>query len=215
MKPEESKNKLSAAMFLIVNAWCEFYRKFKYLLKGEEEKVHGEIVNYMRVNYPDELFLHYPSGGYRHQLKNKAGKTFSLEAIKLKLMGTLAGVPDLFAPRPIPPHAGFWCEVKKPGESLRKSQKEMHQKLTELGYYVCVVRSLEEFQREWELYLNEGQPDMIDAMRRAISGVYVKTVQIKEPFKPSSLDTCPNCGAIGIHGCTGRKDTRLYNGGKA
>jgi len=147
MKPEEYKK---------IAEWNEFYSHAKRFLKNEEEKIQGEIVNWMRNHYPDVLFYHYPAGGSRHQVSytNKRGerKSFSPEATKLKAMGTIADLPDLFADHPISPYLGFRSEVKKPGESLRKGQKEMHQRLTELGYYLCVVRSLEEFQDHWARY---------------------------------------------------------------
>ena len=128
-----------------------------------EDSIHISIIEYMAWKYPDVLVIHIPNGGSRNVI----------EATKLKRMGVRPGVPDLFIPvssklslQSIKPkielgimwkdcvlaYNGFFCEIKAGKNKPTTLQKEMMQKLFDLGYYCCTVWSLEEFIKEWEWY---------------------------------------------------------------
>lgn len=75
------------------------------------------------------LLMHYPSGGSRHVA----------EAKKLKAMGVLPGVPDLFLPVAARGYHGWFCEVKSPTGILSVGQRSVILELRARGYYVAVL----------------------------------------------------------------------------
>ncbi len=101
--------------------------------RRDEESIHITVVHFLQVSLPDgSVFFHPPNGGSRNLL----------EAKKLKRMGTMPGVPDLFI---------LWdgklicIELKAPGAYLSKAQKEMKAKLERAGaIYAPVCRSVDD-----------------------------------------------------------------------
>ncbi len=93
-----------------------------------EQKIHMEILNHIKkVALEEVIVYHTPNGG-------KRGK---VEAIKLKAMGTLAGIPDLTLL-----HNGqtYFIEIKADEKSrLSNVQVEMKQRLESSGFKVCVA----------------------------------------------------------------------------
>ncbi|MGL4939393.1 VRR-NUC domain-containing protein [Shewanella sp.] len=77
-----------------------------------------------------DFLIHIPNGGSRHPV----------EAVKLKAMGTKAGVSDLFFAVPGGCKAGLWIELKAPFTSSKdknyptKEQREWMQKMDAAGY---------------------------------------------------------------------------------
>lgn len=135
-----------------------------------EDALQISIIEYMAWKYPGILVIHVPNGGSRN----------IIEATKLKRMGVKAGMPDIFIPLPkidkkavIDPSCasleelnymyenplkgcffnGFFCELKAGKNKPTKIQKDMMQKLIDLGYYCCVCYSLDEYIKEWEAYV--------------------------------------------------------------
>lgn len=152
--------------------WNEFYKKCKYRGKLPEEKLHIEIVKWIRLTYPGLLFWHTPSEGKRHVLTQ----------LRNKLLGVRAGVPDIFIASPAEIsscghkirtqgcvfcfnfdedanrpgiYCGFFCELKAGKGKLTEAQQEMLDWLKDLGYYCCVCRSLDEFKNQLEIYLGK------------------------------------------------------------
>lgn len=96
-----------------------------------EDPIHIAIVDFLRVALPAEaVFWHTPNGGLRSKR----------EAAKLKAMGTLAGIPDLFVY-----YAGklHGIEVKAPKGILSSHQGDTIHRLFVAGCTTQICRSVE------------------------------------------------------------------------
>lgn len=115
-------------------------------MKHIEDNIQMSCVRYFTVKYPHlaQLLHHSPNGGKRN----------AREAARFKVMGTRAGFPDLVLHVPSGIYHGAFFELKAPKGVLQTSQKAYLQSLKEQGYYVAVVRSVESFAKEIEVYLN-------------------------------------------------------------
>lgn len=79
--------------------------------------------------YPElELLYHVPNGGKR----DKATAT------ALKRQGVKAGVPDLVLPVARCGYHGLYIELKAPGGSVQKTQKEFIKRLGQQGYLAVI-----------------------------------------------------------------------------
>lgn len=105
------------------------------------------VVSWARWNeqrYPElKLLYHCPNGGTR----NKA------EAVKLKQMGTRAGIPDLCFPVPKGKYVGLYIEMKSENGRLQENQKETLRLLTRYGNYCAICHEANEAIRVLEEYL--------------------------------------------------------------
>ena len=81
-----------------------------------------------------KLVHHCPNGGSR----NKA------EAVKLKQMGVVAGVPDLHLPVPKGIYHGLYIEMKHGDGRLGKPQREFLSAAAGYGYYAVCCYGAEE-----------------------------------------------------------------------
>ncbi len=99
-----------------------------------EQELQISIVQWMKRNLPKEVvFFHVPNGGNRSL---REGAIF-------KAMGVVAGVPDLIIAWP----GGIAAPELKAGKgSSSEAQKTMQSRLSAIGWHVCEVRSLDEFQ---------------------------------------------------------------------
>lgn len=103
----------------------------KYAMRSEDTEQIAVIqwAQYQIRTHPElKLLYHCPNGGSR----NKA------EAVKLKQMGVVAGIPDLCLPVPKGIYNGLYIEMKYDRGRLEESQKEMLKQLAAVGHY-CVV----------------------------------------------------------------------------
>ena len=94
-----------------------------------DESGHQEAViqwcGWNMQQYPErELLYHVPNGGKR----DKATAT------ALKRQGVKAGVPDLVLPVARCGYHGLYIELKAPGGSVQKSQREFLKRLAYQGY---------------------------------------------------------------------------------
>lgn len=109
----------------------------KYAMRSEDTEQIA-VIGWSRyqVNVHPELRLlhHCPNGGSR----NKA------EAVKLKQMGVVAGVPDLHLPVPKGIYNGLYIEMKYGGGRLEKTQREFLKTAAEYGSYCAVCYGAEE-----------------------------------------------------------------------
>lgn len=103
------------------------------MARGLEQKFQTFVVKALRYGCPDCFVFHVPNGGRRSRF----------EGAIFKGMGTVAGVPDLVVLWK--GGAGF-LELKYGKGSLSESQREIHARLTGLGYPVAVVRTIEEVE---------------------------------------------------------------------
>lgn len=83
------------------------------------------FVQWFRRTYPGVLIFSIPNGGHRHMAV----------AAKMKLTGTLAGIPDLF----IPAWRTFVEMKKSKNGRVSTSQKEVIPNLEACGYRVIIA----------------------------------------------------------------------------
>ena len=109
----------------------------KYAIRSEDtEQIN--VIAWARWNerlHPElRMLYHIPNGGSR----NKA------EAVKLKQMGVLAGVPDLHLPVPKGIYNGLYIEMKYADRRIEKAQREFLKAAAGHGYYCAVCYGTEE-----------------------------------------------------------------------
>ena len=112
-----------------------------------EDKIQIACVRWMQYQYPNILIFHIPNGGKR----TKA------EAGIFKAMGVLAGAADLFIAHASRGKHGLYIEVKSPTGRQADSQKEFERNVIAAGYHYAVCRSVEEFIRVVNEYVNQKQ----------------------------------------------------------
>ena len=101
------------------------------------------LFRYKHHEYNEMLFA-IPNGGKRN----------SIVAKKLKAEGVVSGVPDLFLAIPKGNWCGMFIELKNGrSNNLTENQKRMMYKLQMHRYKTAVARSLEEFEKIIEEYL--------------------------------------------------------------
>ncbi len=99
---------------------------------------------WQQEKHPELRLLHHcPNGGSR----NKA------EAVKLKQMGVVAGIPDLHLPVPKGIYSGLYIELKYDRGTLQENQKEVLRELAEVGNYCAVCYGAEEAIKIIEEYI--------------------------------------------------------------
>lgn len=112
-----------------------------------ETKHQIALVDWARKKKQIADLLYHPANG---------GKRNKREAAKLKRMGVLAGVPDLFLSFPAKSLHGLYLELKREdGGRLYKSQREFIARVRDVGYGAEVIRSVDEGIEILEWYLNE------------------------------------------------------------
>lgn len=114
------------------------------MAKNEESMLQEACVSWFRLQYKNILIWHTGNGGKRNLR----------EAVKLKRMGVLAGVPDLFIPHAAKFCHGLFIELKSKNGVLGLNQKEIIKILKESGYRVEICKSINQFQFVVKDYLN-------------------------------------------------------------
>ena len=103
-----------------------------YVRRSSEDTEQETVIQWARLmsgRWPELLLLHHiPNGGHRNKK----------EAVKLKRMGVLAGVPDLHLPVARSGYHNLFIEMKFGDGKLQKSQEEfMRNAAPERNY--CLV----------------------------------------------------------------------------
>lgn len=111
--------------------------------KQNESKLQQACVKWFRFAYPQLIIFSIPNGGSRNVI----------EAVRLKEEGLLAGVCDLFLPKPNRISAGLFIEMKTPGNKPTLSQMDFIQKMRALGYTCEICYSFDDFRATVENYL--------------------------------------------------------------
>lgn len=130
-------------------------RKNKKLLRrgsgyktATEDDLQATCVKWFRLEYPRLKWLlwHTPNGGFRNVK----------EASKLKRIGVVAGIPDLFLAYPVKNYAGLFIELKWGDNKLTDKQKKQCDLLEEQGYKVVRgCRRFRAFQKVVREYLSD------------------------------------------------------------
>lgn len=98
----------------------------------------------LRRNLP-QLFHHCPNGGNRSQR----------EAAKLKLMGVLPGVPDIFIPFRAGEYSGLYVELKDHKGRPSAHQVGFMEDAAKEGFLCVVINCLDVYKETVTEYLNQ------------------------------------------------------------
>lgn len=98
-----------------------------FIPKEDEEQI--MLVSWFRLAFPNVLIYHVPSGQLRRLLV----------ALKLKKMGVVPGIPDLFIPE-----WKLYIEMKRvKGGALSNAQKDVIAYLESCGYECIVAKGFD------------------------------------------------------------------------
>lgn len=108
----------------------------------------AECIKIAWNEYPETRGLYYavPNENSRDNSNSATG------AIR-KSMGVLAGVADTQLVMARGGYFGLYIEFKSEVGRQRKEQVEFQQRVEQQGYKYVVVRSVEEWRKEWDEYL--------------------------------------------------------------
>lgn len=114
--------------------------------EGTEHHLQVECVRWFRFKHSkDGIIYAIPNGGKRDHTT----------AAEMKAEGVVSGVPDLHIPVPRNGYASLYIEMKNGKEGrLSEHQKEMIDKLRNLGNKVEVARTFDEFKEVVDDYFN-------------------------------------------------------------
>jgi hypothetical protein len=110
------------------------------VLRHDETKIQIEVVNYLKIKFPNVLFTISPNGM----------KLPMLVAKRMKAMGYRAGTPDLIILEPRDDHHGLFIELKTRTGTASYQQEDFMKMANARGYKVAMCRGYNEavFQLE-------------------------------------------------------------------
>ena len=105
-----------------------------------EAQIHKAVLAYLLQQFPHAVINHSPNEGVR------GGAVGIRDGAKRKAMGMCAGFPDIevLAERSFGP---MYFEIKAEAGRVSPAQREVLERLINLGYHVAVVRSVDDAQR--------------------------------------------------------------------
>ena len=118
----------------------------KKKITHHESDIQKNCVRWFRFAYPQLIIFSIPNGGSRNVI----------EAVRLKDEGLLAGVSDLFMPKPNKNYAGLFIEMKAPGGKPTLSQVHFMEKMLSLGYDCKICYSFDDFRSTIDNYLADS-----------------------------------------------------------
>ena len=112
-----------------------------------EDQLQKSCVRWFDLKYPrlKEYLFHVPNGGKRN----------AVEAAKFKQMGVRPGVPDLLLILPNRFYPFMGIEMKATGGRQSEHQREYQRIFESVGAKYAVVRSIDEFIKVIEEYMEE------------------------------------------------------------
>lgn len=128
----------------------------KITTKPLESTVHRQICDYIRIQYPNALFVSDMSGN---------AQTY-VQAAMAKMLRSTAGIPDLFVAVPKGKYHGLWLEIKREGSPIYLKDgslsKERHvqeqatvlQKLLYNGYQANFAVGFQSAKDQIDTYMN-------------------------------------------------------------
>lgn len=114
----------------------------------EEHRIQCACVRWFRYQYPSmrHNLLAVPNGGRRDKITGA----------RLKAEGVLEGVSDLILLKRNAAYGALLIEMKTKQGRQSESQKQWQQDISCDGYKYVVCRSLDDFMREVDSYLNQN-----------------------------------------------------------
>lgn len=120
-----------------------------------EGAVQTEFFKWAWNSYPHlrGLFFHIPNGGARRKI----------EANKLKALGVVAGVHDIFVSIPASGFAGLYMEFKEPGkDTLDPKQREFKEMAMMAGYRCILVNDVTVAKLSFKKYIDSVDTDLMN-----------------------------------------------------
>lgn len=117
----------------------------------EEDSIQTACIKWYRIVHRDKLITSFAAG---YVFGGDATKRAILGK-RMKDMGYLKGVPDLFIPHGNRFYFGLFVEMKTQKGRLSPEQKDVIGKLEKENYKCAVCRSLDDFMRTVNDYFNE------------------------------------------------------------
>ena len=113
-----------------------------------EGRVQAECVKIAWNEYPETRGLYYAIPN-----ENSRGDSNAITGAIRKSYGIVAGVADTYLAMARGGYFGLYIEFKSEVGRQRKEQVEFQQRVEQQGYKYVVVRSVEEWRKEWDEYL--------------------------------------------------------------
>lgn len=116
-------------------------------MRGVEDRLQIGCVRWFSLAYGSyaRLLHHSPNGGHRNVM----------EAAKFKQMGVRAGYPDLTLLVPRKGYHALFIEMKTAKGKQSEHQREYQAELEKQGYKYIICRSVQDFIKEIEEYMEE------------------------------------------------------------
>lgn len=111
--------------------------------KISEDELQIMVMNYVRAEYPGVLSFHVPNGGSRNPI----------EGGKLKRMGVLRGVSDVFIIKKTTLYSGLIIELKVRPNKVTLEQYEFLVKISKEGFCTQVCFDFDEAKLVIDTYL--------------------------------------------------------------
>lgn len=122
----------------------KFYISSGTVVKYAEDNLQVQCVQWFRMQHRGRLLFHIPNGRGRFNIR---------QAARLKRLGVLSGVPDLYIPEPVNGFHGLFVELKAGRNKPTEAQGAMIEALRGRGYAVEVCYALSEFVEAVNGYL--------------------------------------------------------------
>jgi len=122
----------------------KFYMAASAKVKYAEDNLQVQCVQWFRMQHPQKIILHIPNGRGRFNIR---------QAARLKRLGVLSGIPDLYIPEPFGGFHGLFIELKAGRNKPTDAQQAMIDALRGRGYAVRVCYALNEFMEAVNGYL--------------------------------------------------------------
>ena len=109
-------------------------------MTASEAQIHQAVLQYLLYQFPRAVIHHSPNEGVR------GGAVGILDGAKRKAMGMCAGFPDI----EVLPDRSFgpmYFEIKAADGRVSPAQRDVLDRLVNLGYHVAVVRSVDDAKR--------------------------------------------------------------------
>lgn len=113
-----------------------------------EGRVQAECVKIAWNEYPETRGIYYAVPN-----ENSRGDSNAITGAIRKSYGIVAGVADTYLAMARGGYFGLYIEFKSEVGRQRKEQVEFQQRVEQQGYKYVVVRSVEEWRKEWDEYL--------------------------------------------------------------
>lgn len=141
--PAQSLKNIKEGINLINNTYKNKMQTKNKKRNNEEFKLQCQCIDWFRLQYPKELMFAIPNGGRRNLI----------EAVNLKRMGVLAGVPDLFLAKSNNTYNGMFIEMKASKGKESEAQQNISSILQAKGYAYVVCKDFQEFCIAIKFYL--------------------------------------------------------------